>query len=298
MQLVTRADWDGLVCAVLLGKVEKIEGIFFAHPKDMQDGKVKIPKGAVIANLPYHPDCELWFDHHLSEEVKALALGAKLKGHFALTQSAARIIYVYYGGEAKFPEFKEVVDVTDRIDSANLTMEDVTKPQGYVLLSYTIDPRSGLRGYQSYFLRLVEMLKTQPLHQIMQDPEVKTRCEQIINEDTRFRRALMINSRQEDHVVITDFRGLGEVPPGNRFLIYALFPTANISVRLFDGLGGRTAVVALGRSIFNRTSQTNIGELLSRYGGGGHAGAGTVQLPKATADATIAEIIAGLKADG
>ncbi len=298
MQLVTRADWDGLICAVLLGKVEKIDGIFFAHPKDVQDGKVKIPKGAVVANLPYHPDCGMWFDHHASEEKQAWALGDKLKGRFALSRSAARLIYDYYGGEAKFPEYSELIDVTDRVDSADLTMDDVTRPEGYVLLSYTIDPRSGLRGYQSYFLRMVEMLRTQPLEQIMQDQEVKARCEAILTEDARFRRALLINSRQEDNVVITDFRGLGEVPPGNRFLIYTLFPTANISVRLFDGLGGRTTVVALGHSLFNRTSRTNIGELLSRYGGGGHTGAGTVQFPKAAAEAKIAEIIAQLKADG
>ena len=298
MQLVTRADWDGLVCTVLLSKTDKIDGIFFAHPKDMQDGKVKIPKGAVVANLPYHPDCGLWFDHHVSEEEKARKLGDQLKGRFALAPSAARLVYDYYGGEAKFPEYKELLGITDRVDGAQLTLEDVTHPQGYVLLAYTIDPRSGLQGYQSYFLWMVELLKEQPLEKIMADPEVKTRCETILAEDTRFRRALLINSKQDGNVVITDFRGLGEVPPGNRFLIYALFPTANVSVRLFDGPGGKTMVVALGHSIFNRTCQTNLGELLSKYGGGGHAGAGTAQLPKAGADAKIAEIIAALKANG
>jgi hypothetical protein len=283
---------------VLLGKADKIDGIFFAHPKDMQDGKVKIPKGAVVANLPYHPDCGLWFDHHVSEEATAEKLGDKLKGRFALAPSAARLVYDYYGGEAKFPEYAELLNITDRVDSAQLTLEDVTHPQGYILLAYTVDPRSGLQGYQSYFLRMVELLKEQSLEKIMEDPEVKTRCETILAEDTRFRRALLINSKQDENVVITDFRGLGEVPPGNRFLIYALFPTANVSARLFDGLGGRTWVVSLGHSIFNRTCPVNLGELLSQYGGGGHAGAGTAQLPKAGADAKIAEIIAALKAGG
>lgn len=298
MILLTRADWDGLVCAVLLTQAEKIENIYFVHPKDMQDGIVPVPKNSIITNLPYHPNCRLWFDHHISEEEKAATLG-EFKGKYALAPSAARLVYEYYGGEAKFPGYEELVEATDQIDSAQLTLEDVTNPGGYVLLSYTIDPRTGLRDtYQQYFLKLVNLLKTRPLEEILQDPDVKVRSERVIAEDAQFRRALLINSRQEGNVVITDFRGLGEVPPGNRFLVYALFPEANISVRLFDGRGGRTVVAALGHSIFNRTSQTNIGELLGKYGGGGHRGAGTVQFAKEEAGPKIAEIIERLKADG
>lgn len=298
MQLITRADWDGLVCAVLLSQAEQMDGIYFVHPKDMQDGKVPVPKSAIIANLPYHPNCSLWFDHHISEEEKAAAIG-QFKGKYALAPSAAGLIYEYYGGAARFPQHKELVEATDKIDSGQLTMEDVTNPEGYVLLSYTLDPRTGFKGpYQPYFLTLMELLKTQTLDEILQFPEVKERCERVIAEDTQFRRALMINSRQDGNVVITDFRGLGDVPPGNRFLVYALFPEANISVRLFDGRGGKFVVAALGHSLFNRTSKTNIGELLSRYGGGGHRGAGTAQFSKEEAGAKIAEIIAQLKAGG
>jgi hypothetical protein len=178
-------------------------------------------------------------------------------------------------------------------------MEDVTQPTGYVLLSYTIDPRTGIRGFhQPYFLMLMELLQTQPLSEILENPEVKARCDRVLAEDAQFRRALLINSRQEANVVITDFRGLGEVPPGNRFLIYAMFPEANVSVRLFDGRGGKFVVAALGHSIFKRTCRTNLGELLSAYGGGGHRGAGTVQFPKSEADSKIDEVIAQLKAHG
>jgi hypothetical protein len=298
MILITRADWDGLVCAVLLGQAEKIESIYFAHPKDMQDGKVPVPKQSIIANLPYHPNCALWFDHHISEEEKVAAIG-QFNGRYALSPSAARLVYEYYGGAAKFPAFRELVDATDKIDSAQLTLEDVIEPGGWVLLSYTIDPRTGLRDtFQAYFLRLVELLKTRTRDEILQDPEVRTRCERVIAEDAQFRRALLINSRQEGNVVITDFRGLGEVPPGNRFLVYALYPEANVSVRLFDGRGGKFVVAALGHSIFNRTCKTNLGELLAHYGGGGHRGAATVQLPGDQAGPKIAEIIQRLKANG
>jgi len=298
MRLVTRADWDGLVCAVLLGQVEKIDDIFFVHPKDMQEGQVNVSNDSIIANLPYHPNCALWFDHHISEEDKTQTLG-EFKGAYGLAPSAARLVYAYYGGDHTFPEYKVLVEATDRIDSAQLTLEDVTNPKGYSLLSYTLDPRTGLTGFhQPYFLMLVELLQTQSLYEVMQFPEVKARCDRVVEADARYRRALLVNSHQEANVVITDFRGLGEVPPGNRFLIYALFPEANISVRLFDGRGGKFIVAALGHSLFNRTARTNIGALLSRYGGGGHRGAGTAQFSKDEAPAKIAEIIAQLKLDG
>ena len=299
MQLVTRADWDGLVCAVLLGKVEKIDGVFFAHPKDMQDGKIPVPKGSIIANLPYHPHCAMWFDHHISEEDKAEQL-PDFKGKYDLAPSAARLIYDYYGGAAKFPEYAELIAATDKIDSAQLALEDVTHPRGYVLLSYTIDPRTGLTGslHQPYFLTLVELLQFQKIDDILQFPEVKKRCERVLADDAQFREALKGHSRQEANVVITDLRGLKDLPTGNRFLIYTLFPKTNISVRLFDGRGGAFTVAALGHSIFNRTSKTNIGELLAKYGGGGHRGAGTAQFAPAEAEAKIAEIVAQLKTDG
>jgi hypothetical protein len=299
MQLVTRADWDGLVCAVLLGKVEKIDGIFFAHPKDVQDGKLPVPKGSIIANLPYHPHCAMWFDHHVSEEDQAEKL-PKFTGKYGLAPSAARLIYDYYGGAARFPEFGDLLQATDKIDSAQLALEDVTRPAGYVLLSYTIDPRTGLTSsrHQPYFLTLVELLQFQKIDEILQFPEVRKRCERVLADDSNFRQTLQAHSRQEDNLVITDFRGLTDLPSGNRFLIYALFPKSNISLRLFDGRGGAFTVAALGHSIFNRTSQTNIGELLARYGGGGHRGAGTAQFPQAEADAKIAAIVAQLKKDG
>jgi hypothetical protein len=298
MRLLTRADWDGLVCAVLLGKVEKIDEVIFVHPKDMQDDKVRVPPDAIIANLPHHPNCSLWFDHHISEQDKAQTYSG-FKGKYGLAPSTARLVYEYYGGEKTWPDFKELLAATDKIGSARLTLEEVTKPTGYVLLSYTIDPRTGLRGqHQAYFLALIELLRTKPLAEIMQSPEVKARCEQVFRDEALFRELLQKHSRQDKNVVITDFRGLKDTPAGNRFLVYALFPKANISVRLFDGRGRKFVVAAVGHSIFNRTARTNVGALLRTYGGGGGQRAGTVQLALEEAEAKIAEIINRLKTDG
>jgi hypothetical protein len=281
--------------------VEHIEAIQFAYPKDIQDGKVVVPENSVIANLPYHPNCALWFDHHASEEELGAPMAAftGIKGKFGLAPSAARLIYDYYGPE-KFTKYKDLVEATDRIDSAQLMMDDVTDPQGYVLLSYTVDPRSGLRDLelQMYFIMLIDWLKTKPIDEILQIPEVKLMTERLLSEDRNFREALQQHSHLEGNVVVTDFRGLPNVPPGNRFIIYTLFPQANVSVRMFDGKDGAISTISVGHSIFNRTCKTNVGKLLAEYGGGGHKGAGTAQFPKAEADEKFQEIIRRLKEAG
>ncbi len=297
MRLVTRADWDGLVSAVLLTTVEQIEAIQFAYPKDIQDGKVSISENSIVVNLPYHPNAALWFDHHSSEEDLAVPTAAftAIKGKFGMAPSAARLIYDYYGGDARLAKYTDLLEATDRVDSAQLTEEDVLNPAGYILLAYTVDPRSGLRGHdlEEYFLLLADWLKTKALDEILALPEVKRLTERLRADDHRFREALLKYSRLEDNVVITDFRGM-PIPAGNRYLVYTLFPRANVSARFYDGRPGHSSI-AVGHSLFNRTCKVNVGKLLGEYGGGGHVGAGTAQFPNAEAEAKFGEIVARLK---
>jgi hypothetical protein len=301
MHLVTRADWDGLVCAVLISSAETLEGVQFAYPKDIQDGKVEVSSDSVVANLPYHPSCALWFDHHSSEEDLGAPMAAftGIKGKFGLAPSAARLVYEYYGGDARLGRFKELVAATDRVDSAQLIVEDVVSPKGYVLLAYTVDPRSGLReiDLQSYFLLLLDWLKTKPIDEILRIPQVRAMTERLEADDKKYRAALLKHSYMYGNVVVTDFCGI-VVPPGNRFLIYTLFPKANVSARLFDGKDGAISTISLGHSIFNRACRTNVGKLLAEYGGGGPKGAGTAQFPKVEADAKFKEILQRLREAG
>src|SRR5512136_1089635 len=210
MRLVTRADWDGLVSAVLLTTVEQIEAIQFAYPKDIQDGKVNVTDNAIVVNLPYHPNAALWFDHHSSEEELSAPMAAftAIKGKFGLAPSAARLIYDYYGGDARLAKYTDLLEATDRVDSAQLTQEDVLNPVGYILLAYTVDPRSGLRGHdlEEYFLLLVDWLKTKTLDEVLALPEVKRLTDRLRADDRRFREALLKHSRLDENVVITDFR--------------------------------------------------------------------------------------------
>ncbi len=295
MRIVTRGDVDGLASSVLLTLVEDIKEVYFAHPKDVQDGWYKATKDDILVNLPYVKGCGLWFDHHVSEEDKLGAIG-KFNGRFEMAPSCARVIYNHYR-RPEFDKLTEMLEAVDRVDSAQLKPEDVTDPKGWVLLAYTIDPRTGLGPeFQKYFRWLVEYIKEVPLDKILKHKEVKKRCDRVLAEQEKFRVLLKKHARQDGNVIITELRGTPaeELPVGNRFIVYTLFPKANVEARVFRGKTG-AVVVAVGHSIFNRTCKVNVGKLLKEFGGGGHTGAGTCQLGTDSADANIAKIVARLK---
>jgi hypothetical protein len=294
MRVLTRGDLDGLTSAVLISLAEKVTEIKFAHPKDVQDGKVPCDAEDIVVNLPYVKGCGLWFDHHVSEERKLSDIGP-FKGKFAVAPSAARVVYDYYK-KPEFDRFKELLVETDKLDSAQLTEGDVAQPKGWILLGYTLDPRTGLGPeFQKYFRWLVEYVKEVPLEKVLQHPEVKKRVDRVIQEQEDFKALLKKHSKLDGPVIVTDFRAVTEAPVGNRFLIYTLFPKGNVEVRIFKGKEGKTVNVAVGHSIFNRTCKVSCGDLCASYGGGGHAGAGTCQLAFEKAEAQIAEIIGKLK---
>jgi hypothetical protein len=292
MRLVTRGDADGLCCAIFLKLKEQIDSIEFVHPKDMQDGKVTITKNDIIANLPYHPDCGMWFDHHATSEENAKT--KEFQGHFRLAPSCARVIFEYYK-DPQLGKFDKLLEETDRIDSANLSVEDVTNPQGYMLVFYTLDPRSGLGPFKDYFLKLMDWLTTKNVMEILMIPEVRERCKRLLMDQQKFIEAMKATSRLDGNVIITDLRSAGPVPSGNRFLIFTLFPLGNVQARIFNGRAGEFIVVALGKSIFNRTCEIDLGALCGEFGGGGHSGAATCQLPLDQAEEAVQKIITRLK---
>jgi hypothetical protein len=298
MRLVTRGDLDGLTCAVLITSCEDIEEILLVHPQDITDKRLAITDDDIIANLPYQTGCAKWFDHHLLTESNERP-PEEFEGRYALSPSAARVVYEYYlPGNPSLDKHQELLAETDRLDAAQLNIDDVLSPRGYILLGYTLDPRTGLGAYQDYFRKLVSWLKERPIGEILALPEVTERVRRIQEQDGRFREVTLARSRLDGNVVFTDFREENPPPVGNRFLIYTLFPQANISLRVHWGPSRQHVAAAVGHSIFNRTSRTNVGELMSSYGGGGHKGAGTCLLPAAAADEKIAEMIAVMKKDG
>lgn len=305
MRLITRSDFDGLVCAVLLREVEQIDSVDFVHPKDVQDGKIQVGSDDILTNLPHVPGIGMWFDHHSSEIVRNEDT-VTYKGRFEIAPSAARVVYNHYGPD-QLSRFETLLESVDKSDAAQLTVEDVTNPAGWMLLSYVMDPRTGLAYHRDYKIsnrdlmsKMIDLIAQHPDEPevVLADADVKERVDRYFAQQEGFARVTRERSRVDGNVIVTDLRGLGEPPAGNRFLVYTMFPDANIQMRIFDGRKGEFVVCAVGHSIFNRTSKTDVGALLSRYSGGGHRGAGTCQLPVDEGGAKLAEILESIKSDG
>jgi hypothetical protein len=311
MRLVTRADFDGLVCGALVTKFENIDDYLFVEPKFMQDGLVEIRSGDIITNLPYHPNCTLWFDHHITNTTpdfpKPIMIG---KGGFRLAPSAARVVYEYYMEVSNRHEalsnskisaqeilsflgterMKYLLHEADRIDAGKLEQEDVLNPQGYVLISMTTDGRNA--GDQPYWLKVIELLREATLEDTLNDAEVKRHCQQIRDEQEKLRKLLLERTTMKSNVIYCDLRGVKEIPDGNRFLIFTLFPKGNIQVKVaYDSQRENTTAISVGYNIFNPTSNVNVGELLKNYGGGGHKVVGSSRVSNDQAEQAIKEIV-------
>jgi nanoRNase/pAp phosphatase (c-di-AMP/oligoRNAs hydrolase) len=302
MRLVTRGDLDGLTSAVIITMKEKVDEIVLIHPQDITDKKIEIRRDDILANVPYHPNCGMWFDHHLlttSNEKPP----ADFKGKYGLAPSAARLVYDYYRernpDDEALKKLSELVDETDRLDAAQLTPSDVEDPKDYILLGYTLDSRTGFGRFEDYFFKLTDWLKTMSIREVLEQPMVKERVDRLKKDQQEFTRVLKRNSFQLNNVVVSDLREAeGGLPKGNRFLIYTLFPESNVSLRVHWGPAHHSVIAAVGHSIFNRTCKTSVGDLMSKYGGGGHRGAGTCVLPLEKAADAIDEILFELQANG
>ena len=300
MRLLTRSDFDGLVCAVLLKEAGVIDSYKFVHPKDVQDGKVAATENDVVANAPFIPGCGLWFDHHLSEEERK-AFPHAFKGESRAAKSAARIIYDYYGGAARFPRFAEMLAAVDRSDSGDLTPDEVLKPKGWILLSFVMDPRTSLGRYKDYRISnyqlmesLIDLCRTLSIDEILALPDVKERTKRYAEQEALYKEMLMRNSRMDGEVLVIDLRNADDIVTGNRFVEYCLFPKARTSVRIMWGVQKQNTVFAVGHSIINRSSKVNIGLLMLKHNGGGHFQVGTCQVENGRAEAVLKELLAAL----
>jgi len=296
MRLLTRSDFDGICCAVLLKELGLMDEMVYAHPKDLQDGKIPVTKNDILANVPYVPGCGLWFDHHSSEQER-LQLAGKYEGRSTMAPSAARVIYDYYGA-GKLSRFGEMLQYVDKVDSARLTEEEILSPTGWILLGFICDPRTGLGYHKDYRISnlafmsdLVEHIRTKGITEILSLPDTLERIALYRQNDRAAREFLLARSRMDGPVLITDARGAEEIPPSNRFLVYSLFPETNISIRLIDGKGKEFVSISVGYSILNRTATIDVGSLMLKYGGGGHKAVGTCQVPREHADHVLKEIV-------
>ena len=305
-RLVTRSDFDGLVCAVLLNELDLIDDILFVHPKDMQDGKIEITERDITTNLPYVPGAHLVFDHHESETVRNS--GRRDVNHIieAHAPSAARVVYNHYGGKATFPRITdEMMAAVDQADSAQYSREDILNPQGWVLLNYLMDSRTGLGRFKEFrisnyalMMDLIKYCRDHTIEQILALPDVQERVALYHDHAAKAKAQIMNCAIQIGNLVVLDLRPEETIWATNRFMIYALFPTANISIHVMWGLQKQNTVLATGKSILDRSSKTHVGNLMLEFGGGGHAAAGTCQIGNDKADRMLQMLVQRITADG
>ncbi|EKO3594461.1 exopolyphosphatase [Vibrio metschnikovii] len=304
-RLVTRSDFDGLVCAVLLKQLDLIEEIKFVHPKDMQDGLIEITEHDIVTNLPYVKEAHMVFDHHLSETIRNQ--GAR-PNHVIdpNAPSAARVVWDHYGGKSVFPErWIEMMAAVDKGDSAQFTRDEVLDSQGWNLLNFLMDARTGLGRFKEFrvsnynlMMNLIENCRTQSIEQILALPDVQERVELYREHEVKFKEQIQRCGKVYRNLVLLDLTNEEVIYAGNRFIIYALFPHCNISIHKMWGFQQQNIVFATGKSIFDRSSKTNVGALMLKYGGGGHHAAGTCQIPLSEADRVQEELIKQINLDG
>ena len=304
-RLVTRSDFDGLVCAVLLNELELIDEITFVHPKDMQDGKVPITGRDITTNLPYVAAAHLAFDHHESETIRNTG---ERSNHIisATAPSAARVVYDHYGGKARFPNISdEMMDAVDKADSAQYNRDEVLNPSGWTLLNYLMDSRTGLGRFRNFrisnyalMMDLIKYCRDHNIDQILALPDVVERVDIYREHADKAKAQLLANTTVHGNLAVLDLRNEETIYATNRFMIYALFPQTNISIHVLWGLQKQNTVFATGKSILDRSSKTNVGELMLQYGGGGHQAAGTCQVANDQAETVLKALIAKINADG
>ncbi len=305
-RLVTRSDFDGLVCAMILKELDLIDDIKFVHPKDVQDGKVDITSNDITTNLPFDPRVGLAFDHHESELTRNKDVD--YAGRYIIdgdAKSAARVVYDYYGGKEALPRISdELMWAVDKGDSADFTLEEILNPEGWVLMNFLMDARTGLGRFREFrisnyqlMMKLIDVCLEHSVDEVLQDPDVQERVELYFDQQERFKAQVERLARVEGRVVVLDLRDEETIYAGNRFMVYAMYPQTQISVHVAWGFRKQNTAVMIGKSILDKRSQANIGELCLSYGGGGHANAGTCQLDNDKVDAALPDIIAALNAD-
>lgn len=297
-RLITRSDFDGLVCAMIFKELGMVDEIKFVHPKDMQDGLIEVSDHDISTNLPYVEGIHLAFDHHLSEVSRA---GGQKENHIIDPEapSAARVVYEYYGGREKFPRITdEIMAAVDKADSAQFTMEDILHPSGWVLLSYLMDARTGLGRFRDFrvsnyqlMMLLIDFCLEHTIDEILELPDVRERVDMYFEQQEAFKKQIEKVHTIHGDVVVLNLKEEDVIYTGNRFLVYAMYPEVKISVHVLWGLKKQNTALTIGKSIVNRSSNVNIGEICLKYGGGGHKNAGTCQVDNDKADEILKDIL-------
>ncbi|MBU2514872.1 exopolyphosphatase [bacterium] len=306
MRLLTRSDFDGLVCAVFLTELGIVDEYKFVHPKDIQTDSVEVTSDDVLANVPYHPKCGMWFDHHVSEEDRVQIKNLDFKGASYVADSAAHVIWEYYGKEEAFGDkFDDLLNAVDKVDSAKLSKDEILHAKSWILLSFIMDPRTGLGYFKDFrisnyqlMLDMIQYCRTKDVDEILDIQDVKERADLYFEQQELFEDMLKRCCQVRKNVIVTNLLNEETIYCGNRFLVYGIFSEQNIEVRIQWGKNKQNVVFACGHSVINTSSKTHVGKLMLKYGGGGHERVGTCQIETDKWQEILEEIITKMQQDG
>ena len=297
-RLITRSDFDGLVCAMILKELDLIDDIKFVHPKDMQDGRIRVTNKDITTNLPYVEGVYLAFDHHLSEKTR---LGKKHDNHIfdPTAPSAARLVYNYFNGNTRLKKVnKEIMTAVDKSDTASFTKDEILNPKRWVLLNYIMDARTGLGRFRNFrisnyqlMMELIGYCLEHPVDKVLMLPDVKERVDMYFTQQELFKKQIAKVHRMVGDVVVLYLKDEDVIYTGNRFMVYAMYPEAKVSIHVMWGYRKQNTAITIGKSIINKESKVNIGDICLEYGGGGHRNAGTCQIPNDKVSTVLPEII-------
>lgn len=299
-RLVAKNDFDGLACGVLLRSLGLVGEAVFVHPSDVDGGRFEIADGDVTAGLPYKPNAGRAFTHLSSASVPpggAVNLTADVSA-----PSTARVIHDHFGKD-RFPGVQaDMLDAVDKGAGARLTTDDILYPTGWMLFNFLIDPRTGLERskvlgvpHGELMRRLMEEAGRRSVWELLSLPEMEERLELYFDSMERHKSQVMRCSSVHYNLIVTDTRKEASRYPGNRFVAYALFPECNVSLDVSPAPEGEKTVFSAGRSILDRTCSTDIGSMMRKHGGGGHAGAGACRVENGRAPEVLGSLIGELR---
>ncbi len=294
MRLITRLDFDGLVCAAMIYKMERIEELQFANPKDIEEGRIDLDPGLgdAIVHLPFHPFTRLWFHHHDFENIPAQQL-ENVRGKWGPAPSTAQLVYDFYAS-SDLDAFKPLVEIANNIGAVKLAEEDVISPKGWMLVNYVLDPRFP-QAHDTGVEVLQGMRLGKKPEEILQSEHVKSRVDRYFQDLERFKQELTAHTTMEGNVILTDFREYDDPPRGNRFLPFLKFPEGNVWVRIDKHRDPMKLLISASKSPFNKTCTINIGKLMEENDGGGLEGAGTCPASSLKPKGRLETVINALK---
>lgn len=301
-RLVTKGDFDGIACAILLKVLAMIDEVKFCHPNDVETGNVEITSNDIIAGLPYRETAYMVFDNYPTRGKKVSPKKANLVVDTSAS-STAMVIYRYFGGEKTFPNIsKEMMLEVDKGYRAQYTIDDILYPSNWRLLGYLTDMRTGLEDSQRFSvshyqmeMNLINYCKDHTILEILSLPEVEERLKTYFSYIDECKDQILRCSTIYYNLVVVDMRDERVIYPGNRFIVYALFPECNVSLQVTSDIINNKTIFVASKSIIDRSYKANIGEIMSRYGGGGHANAGTCRVDNDRAREVLEGLIKRLR---